>query len=48
MGMDQAELGKSLAKKILEDDRRQIVRITEGQLKDRLKNDLRYQSYRYD
>ena len=41
MGMEQAETAKALAKKILEDDRRQIVRITEGQLKDRMKNDLR-------
>jgi hypothetical protein len=47
-GMDQADLDKALATKILEDDRRQIIRISEGQLKDRMKNDLRYQPYRRD
>jgi hypothetical protein len=48
MGVDQADVVKALAKKILEDDRRQIIRISEGQLKDRMRNDPRYQPYRRD
>ena len=31
---------------ILEDDRCHIIRITEGELKERIRNDLRYQAYR--
>jgi len=45
-GMDQPDVAKALAKKILEDDRCQIIRISEGQLKDRMMNDVRYQAYR--
>jgi hypothetical protein len=45
-GLDQPDAGKALAKRILEDDRCQIIRITEGELKNRMKNDVRYQPYR--
>jgi hypothetical protein len=45
-GLDQPDAAKVLTKQILEDDRCQIIRITEGALKERMKNDPRYQAYR--
>jgi hypothetical protein len=45
-GLDQPDAAKAVAKRILEDDRCLIIRITAGELKDRMKNHPRYQAYR--